>query len=423
VPAVGGCARSQESRVTTAERERVESLLQEGLAVQTTKEHLKAFCLWEEFLAGRRDSKEGEDPFLTLIENPDDKVTLWVVFLDHLYSSKGLRSEKIKNVESKLKSYWVSKRRDVSFLDNFSSTARDRVYKALGRSQDEMAAHLTKRGQLQKWPVVKEMVPILWRPWDMFEGKAIPTTHTMDELGASLVALLQYNFGSRVGNLVQTSGKETSNLRVKELQATTMRLKDLSFTVGGRCGGAAGRRNHECTETVIVGGAIRGVDGDRAILAVKFNYFKTKTGAPVLDLSISRETKNGERLLKCVVEWVRMSGGSDDQPLMIRVATLANGKTITRHTRSEDVTTIIRKAATNIGLDPKRFSSKSMRIGLASSDCIKDEDKDDLGGWKRGGGTRIKVYDQRRKQGRLEADEVGERDSVNLESLKKRMRT
>lgn len=115
-----------------------------------------------------------------------------------------------------------------------------------------------------------------------------------------------------------------------------------------------------------------------------------------------------------------MSDGTDEQPLMVRWARDKKGVNRQKLITRREVNRIVKVSAREAGLKAEHFSSKSFRIGVASTDGMCDADKDAVAGWSHKGKTREEVYDQRPKSGRLAGDSKGHEESFGLAGLKRK---
>ena len=98
---------------------------------------------------------------------------------------------------------------------------------------------------------------------------------------------------------------------------------------------------------------------------------------------LGRRTPAESQLLDDLVEWMICSGTKDSDELLTRYDEQGSRRSITRR----DATTALKNGAAVVGLDPKRYSSKSLRGGLATAAAEAGMPKEELnarGGWTPG---------------------------------------
>lgn len=364
--------------ISKEETRRVEEILRGGCVGTTRAQHRRAFDEWTGFL--RRRGFHG-NPLLTEVRQPEDAAALWILYADELHGGpKHLRNDQVAHELTLLRSNWFGTLAEVPFLALVTSQERrNRIFRWQAPSREETNRVLEARRARAKRAAPPEFLQFfledVWEP--LVSGFTTPTKEQLDRMGACLGAMLGYNFGMRIGNLVRgTAARRDQSVHTGEL---------LFAAVGSVTGALKGVAVSQWLATRELS----------SIEKVSFHLLKTKTGRPVEDLCIKRTTEAEGRLLDAVLTWIRVSGTQDSDPLLTRYA--GGSK---RYTTRADVTLLIREAAREFQLPEDAFSSKSFRIGVASADDMSAADKDDVAGWSRQASTRESYYDQRNRVGR-----------------------
>ena len=358
--------------------------LRRGCTDDSGGKHTAALAHWEQFLRTR--GLHG-DPYMTRVPSVHEQAALWLLYAIELNDGpRKLRGDQVQRELSLLKSNWVSNFGDRRFFRLVDGDVQARLRRAQAPTREHASQVVIGRQARAKWPTTPEFfthfVAELWDP-TLAEGERSSfTPGLLDSLGAHLGAMMGYNFGCRIGNLVR------GNLKTED---KALHTGDLTFVVGG---GAGVQRSMRGTE-------INAVSSLVSIGRIQFNLVATKVGRAVEELCISTVEEHERRLLHAVVAWIRVSGTKDDDPLLTRYAKGKGGAVGRRLTTRKDVNDVIKLTAGQLGLNPGKFSSKSFRVGIASSAGLSDARKDQVAGWKAGGSTRRDHYDVRDRRGRL----------------------
>ena len=212
--------------VRPVEWQQLHQLLTRGCTVDTRAKHATALEHWQQFLSTR--GLDG-DPFLLSVSTDRDRAALWLLHASDMHSgSRRLSGEQVRRELSLLKSNWISNLCDVGFFDLLTPDVRARVQRAQAPTREHAARVVAERQDRVKWPVTPEFFHhFINQIWDPVLAAGVGSSFTapiLDSLGACLGAMLAYNFGTRVGNLVRGSAKTVDK---------ALRTGDLTFVVGG----------------------------------------------------------------------------------------------------------------------------------------------------------------------------------------------
>jgi hypothetical protein len=378
--------------VTAHDEREAARWLRDRCAPDTIERHGAALASWRAFLAARGLA---HDPYLTGVSGDRAKATLWLLHAAHLERlHPGWTSVRLASELSLLKSNWTSSLSDMGFFSLLGGSVNARLRRPAATCVYAARVALASRRARRIMPATPQFfihfASVIWGDAKARAGES-ESAH-LDRLGACLGAMLAYNFGSRVSNMVRGSERRAD----KSLHAG-----DLAFAVGEDAGG----------QRLVRGTAVTAAP-PHEVVRLEFDLVTTKTGSAVEALRVGRGTADESTLLSAVVEWMRLSGVSDADPLLTR------RKPRKRHVTRKDIVDVVKSTAVALELPGDRYSTKSFRVGVASTNALPGEHKDRIAGWARGGNTRSRHYSFVSAAGRLSADDTA--DDGTLQWLRER---
>lgn len=258
---------------------------------------------------------------------------------------------------------------------------RVRIEEQLARRKDPILGDM--RAQLRS---------TLWdsTAWDTDKGFTSKGIYVCIVLGA--------DFGMRPSNLLWGTIRARGGTAVKNPHF--LRMREVSFVTREQVVTLA----HELRSSFTPSG--KGIDDavNTAISGIAHAAFRMATSKVTARLSsdhktemaarvkfLGRRTREESEHLDALIEWCVRTGNAENDPVFCRVG--AEHRRL-RYLRSKDINERLREAAISLGLDPRKFSSRSMRVTYASVSAaagVPVEEVNDMG-WARGSQTATNAY-------------------------------
>ena len=267
----------------------------------------------------------------------------------------------------------------------------------------EIRVALEKKLEARPAPILPKMQALLRvRMWD---HRRWDDDADMIVKGAYVCLMLGLDFGMRPSNLVRGDLRKYGG--VKQRNPHYLRMKNLSFVFEG----VIPNTSVPCSNTVVPANALKSfirLAGGQppwapALSPVQaiFNIISTKTTsrisaeaqveAATMTKMLSRRTPVESHHLDAITEWCMRVDGDDDEAVFSRVGTRSRSR---RYIRSRDVVGPMRAAAEELGMDPKRFSARSMRVTyatIAAASAVSSAEINDMG-WAKGSTVAASTY-------------------------------
>jgi hypothetical protein len=292
------------------------------------------------------------------------------LYYQYLYRVLNLREEQVGMASTGLKYYLECKGVDTSF---FSEVVATRGRKASRRTVLEKRNYEEKKLVKAILPIgldiMLELRRVLWTEtdWNTRDGA--------DKKGIWIAIGLGFDSGDRVSNVTLKDGPTASDHCIR---ARHVNLEVLN--------------NHTGVCNIVPGGeAFRKhvVDIDYTVLTITFDYLTSKTAHKRAILCADAD--GDALLLNDTVEWLLRSGVMGDDELTTRYFA-GKRKVVT----SRNVRDAIKRCCADLGLNPAKFSTKSMRSGFTTQYSVSEAScvqRNARGGWKKGSTVPDRHYD------------------------------
>jgi hypothetical protein len=338
---------------TSQDNDQIEALLSRGVTAGSGKIYKAEEGKWVTF---HKDRLGGSTDFnLALYPHVEDKIRIWLLFVEYLYEVKGQRVEQVFSTLAGVRSNLLSRQVNIDFLrDPRISRARN----ATRRSNEENRTYLeTKAGHVilpAPWELLVSMRESLWvkTPW----GKSEFLVKKASYLAFGIMMCL----GLRVSNL-SAPEKSGSNHGIKIRDVT------LENTLGIRAKlGSGAPPVGDIVDTTV-----------RVILTV----VTTKTGATKVGQEqkiIEKRSPEESQLVEDLVTWFRQVRMDADDYLFTA------GSPAKRKLRAKDIRENVKFAAGELGLSPEFFSTSSGRKFFATQTdlaCVPAAERNAVAGW------------------------------------------
>ena len=215
--------------------------------------------------------------------------------------------------------------------------------------------------------------------------------------GAYVCIMLGLDFGMRPSNLLRGDYRKYQGIRMRNPHC--LRMKELCFVVEAVYG-----ENDETEEKVIMAHEWGEYVLERKSFKPDYAIFRllsTKTTTRLKDSDkveaagkaryLGRRTPEESDHLDALAEWCQMCRSGAEDPVFARYGIKSRRQ---KFLRSTDVVGPLRSAAIELGMDPQRFSSKSMRVTYASVASAAEVSSDEMTsmGWSKGSKVPHSVY-------------------------------
>jgi len=346
------------------------SFLSGSVKKRTHKEYHRKLELLNSY---RLTLSEEVDPgeYFQWCNSEEHKAQELVLFIRHLYTSEGKRESEVTSVLSGI-SYCV----DLAGYDSafLHSKAARRAVKACCRSSAESREHNSKRLSRDKDPVTGNILGCVRD--QCWKGRSWNTKADLDSRGKWLAVALGYDLGSRIGNVTKKDGNTAEDHCIRSI--------DVSLEVINEHGAKVIFQGSESLRLEAAKGLYdQKLDVRRGWLTLVSSKTVRSLKTQLLPKVLGRRTPAESQLLDDLVEWMICSGTKNGDELLTRYDEQGSRRSITRR----DATTALKNGAAAVGLDPKRYSSKSLRGGLATAAAEAGMPKEELnarGGWTPG---------------------------------------
>ena len=356
-----------------------------SVLTRTSKDYKKHHAVFNNF---RETLQESDDPgeFFEYCQNDIQRTQEVVLFIKYLYSVRGYRGSSITATLCGLGYCLELLGVDSKFLHTKSSR---RAIRACGRSPDEVREHHAQRIHRDKDPatgtILQHVRSLYW------EGRGWDTKADMDARGSWLAVALGFDSGSRIGNVTRKDGKDGAD--------HCIRTTDVAIELERYPGDRLILKGSRLLKLEIASGSL---DPKKVVTRAWLTLISSKTSKtsknqlePKL---LERRTQAESQLLDDLIEWMMKSGTLDDDELLTRY----HGE-LRRSTTRKDATTALKAGAESAGKDPQKYSSKSLRGGLATlarQTNMPDDELNTRGGWAIGSKVPRQFYTSSGKGGR-----------------------
>jgi hypothetical protein len=337
----------------------------------------RGWALWLEYLAGL-NSQRNPGSRMERVNGVHCRAERLVLFYRFLYASKGIRSERIGGISSALRYAMDCRGVDTSF---FMTAVASRGRKAGRRSVEEMSSYQAWREEKRILPVGLEVVLDLRRA--LWTSSGWDTRKGVDCKGIWIAIGLGFDSGSRIGSVTLKDGPTASDHCIRAKHVSFELVHDQTGESICRAGGESFRQWYQ--------------KGGYTVKYVTCLYHTSKTAHK--RTSLDAEDEGDNLLIRDLVEWVMRSGVRAEDELTTRYFQGARKVTIRK-----DTVTAIKEACGRLGLDPSRFSTKSLRSGFATQYAVSGGEARDRclqGGWTQGSATPAAHYDNHVPKGAL----------------------
>jgi hypothetical protein len=318
---------------------------------------------WEKWL-GYLDSlnpQSNPGELFQRIPNSQGRATRLAMYYHYLHKELNLREEQISAASTGLKYFLECKGVDTSF---FGAIAASRGRKASKRTIIEKSLYEEEKLKKSILPIgldiILELRRVLWEEtdWNSKEGA--------DSKGIWIATGLGYDSGDRVSNVTLKDGPTASDHCIRARQVNLEVLNKLTGDTNVVVGGEA-FRDH-----------VKGIDF--SVTSITLDYLTSKTAHKKAILNVDNE--GDSLLINDLVEWILRSGVLGCDELTTRYFD-GKRKVIT----SQSVRSAIKTCCISFGLNPDKFSTKSLRSGFTTQYAVSGANKVERnaqGGWKKG---------------------------------------
>ena len=318
-------------------------------APQSLATYAPSISLWRDFVG----TKGLNDNHFLLSQTYSFKRDLWILFLDHVASTKKSVSA-IDIATSAIRYFFTTNFQDSSFLE-------DESIKALKKGFKNTIIAMHPPASNTKVPNTPTSIMELWtlHGGGMF-GRMSSTRHYMAVLACSI----QFNFALRVSNVVRSSANVKHHLLVRDVT--------IECPSGNFVDPIAFTSNPSSLPS-------------SSIVAVHFVEHSSKTTSKFSStsrvLSLPSANPDNMFLITKLLHWMTIA---DHQTLSDDFFSFSylGGKTGTcRYTRNcnrSDVAEVIKQVSTHLGLDPNLFSTHSNRSGAITTLKMRGENPTDV---------------------------------------------
>jgi len=325
-----------------------------------------------------------------------------VLFYQYLYEVRKLREVQAAGIMRGLAFCVEVEGYDVDF---FHSPLVARALKACARNSKEARAYNEVKLERDKNPV---SMSVLGKVREMYWANRQWTSRDdVNAKGSWLAIALGFDLGARIGNVTRADGPCQQDHSIRGI--------DVSFEVVNITGQTVEVKGGEALRYVITSGHL---DYTTAVKGALLTLVSSKTSRSVktqmIPKLIGRRSVAENQLLDDLLEWMMKSGTLDSDELLTRYHE-GHRRTTTR----KDANTALKAAAATLGLNPDKYSSKSLRGGLATAARAVKLPCDELalrGGWAIGSKTPEKFYTTLGKRGRGGMAIGAEADLINQAS-------
>mmetsp|Transcript_7938 Transcript_7938/g.11218 ORF Transcript_7938/g.11218 Transcript_7938/m.11218 type:complete len:349 (+) Transcript_7938:462-1508(+) len=279
---------------------------------------------------------------------------------------------------------------DTSFLQ--SSVTIKRALRAFRRTPAESRVHnIEVKAPNERDPASMDIMREIRRT--CWENRTWATRKDMDARGMWISVALGYDTGSRVSNLARPDGTNAED--------HSLRTCDITFEIADHIRAPFMVRGGEALRLEIVSGHL---DYSVAVTKASITLMSSKVvkslKSQMVPKILARRSLAESQLLDDLIQWVLYSGTKDDDYLCTRYL----GKELKgRSTTKKDISTALKRGAEALGLDPKKYSSKSLRGGFttaAKGAAMPEEELLMRGGWAPGSKVPDVFYNTYSRNGR-----------------------
>lgn len=314
----------------------------------------------------------GDDPgeWFEKCETGVQKAQEAALFYRYLFTVKGLREEQVTAVTTGLAFCLTISGHESEFL---KSELAVKARKACKRTPAESRVVNQGKVERDKEPATAEILGEIRRIY--WEDRTWDSKADMDARGSWLANALCYDSGQRIGNVTRRDGETSEDHCVRTIDVSvelSVPPQQPYFVKGSgalKLEIAAGHLSPKLAVT-----------SARLVLLSSKSGQRVKT--QMVPKVIERRSLAESELLDDLVEWMLTSGTLDTDELLTRY----HGGSRRSITRKESVIAL-KAGAAALGLDPNKYSSKSLRGGFATAAANAGMSEEELhirGGWAPG---------------------------------------
>ena len=392
-------------------RRDVSDFLERSVTILSRDQYWRAHGKFNDY---RATLTEVDDPgeWFERCEDDNERIEEAALFFLFVYDVLGLRGDQVAKIRTGIAFCLNVRGYDSTFL---SSDTIGRALKACRRSTAEARVYNSEvREKNLRNPtsvdLIKQIRIMYWidRSWT--------TRCDLDARGTWLAIALGYDMGSRASNLVAPDGKKSVDHSV--------RTGEVSFLISDGIRPPFTLKGSDALKLEIVTGHL---DFSVVVMTAEIIFVTSKTTGSLKSLqyvpkTLGRRSSAESSLLDDLIQWVLYSGTKDQDRLLCRYA---GSDSRSRCITKKDVSSALKAGALVLGLDPKRYSSKSLRCGFTSAAKRANIPREELllrGGWVPGSKVPDVFYTTYEGGGRGgmalmsdDSDEVTSSDESSLE--------
>jgi hypothetical protein len=340
-------------------------LVAHAVTAQTEAGYQRSLKLWHQFLASL---PEGQRPgsLLLAVTSSRDKALFVVLYSVYLYDEHELRDEALFAHLSSLRYHLEVNLQSTTFL---SEGVVKRARKAAGFSTEEAKAALVRRARTAILPLILPMAN--WVQEHYWDGRGWETKADLDHRVIHLAIHLSLDCGNRVSNVTAPDGKKAEDHGIKAGSVVAI-IKEFADSPEQRIAGGPVLYEHLLLHRANpLPGSVREFPTRfPQVTGFELTHLTSKTtrGSKITTpkpVMLLRRSQQESCLVDQLCDWFAHSSklASEDH-LLCRYDPEAQGRA--RQPRRKEIVTAIKACATDMGLNPARFSSKSLRVGFAT---------------------------------------------------------
>lgn len=346
------------------EEETYRAMVQRSVEPRTMDRYRNQLAHWDTYLEVVRNNPEAVYPGHVMERLVDDRQRSMRLshYLGYLVTTVRLRGTALSAAVNGLRKAMVSAGQQTAFFDGHMVSTTRRSLRLTAR---ERAAVVTRAEESRVLPMTLPMAELIrQRYWVEASGDR---RRLLSSAAVWIAVGLGFDGGLRISNLARTRGRSTGDDDFR------LRASHVTFVVRDLADGAI----HNYHPGMAMTDALEGYLAE--VLEARIVYTSSKSGT-VTRVTVNEAT--GGPFLDDLLTWALTSGIEHDVPFTSR-----HVSGTWRELTSRDVATAIKSAAEEMGLDPARYSTRSMRSGFTTTMAnlgVDSNTRDHVGGWARG---------------------------------------
>ena len=314
-------------------------------APQTNSTYASSVNTWKEFINMRGLG----DDFWMVSQTPTTKLNLWILFLDHIATTKKSVTA-IDMATSAIRQFFLSNFQEVRFLESDSIKILKKALKNTITSNHPPSDN-------SKVPLTAESIMELWSLHEAGGyGKMSEKQHFMAVLACSV----QFNFALRVSNVVRTTEKVHHHYTVDDVTIEfpiSLFVNAINYK----------EQSSNLPETDIV--------------SIHLVEHSSKTSKSARILSLPTTNPDNMFLINKLLHWMIIANHQLPTDDFFSYSHLGGTTGFTRYTRNanrSDIAYVIKQLVSHNGLDPNMFSCHSLRGGAITTLNLRGENPSDV---------------------------------------------